>query len=207
MPASMDQEPYRVDAKVELTKPPEPEAGIDWPAWIQAISPILLALVGLYFTDTVANGIRAAAAPTGQRLGHAGAARAAARRQRLASRSASRGVDARLVRTAGGGSAGQRACRLRRCADAGDRGRASRDRLEQCRSGLRAIDEYHRAPIRPILVADVPLGDPRHRRCSMPVGANVIRVIRAGARRGLAQDVRPGRPTSGPACPPKSRSC
>jgi hypothetical protein len=52
----MDQEPYRVDARVELTKPPEPEAGIDWPAWIGAISPILLALVGLYFTDTVRMG-------------------------------------------------------------------------------------------------------------------------------------------------------
>ena len=56
MPVSMEQEPYRVEAKVELTKPPEPEAGIDWPAWIQAISPILLALVGLYFTDTVREG-------------------------------------------------------------------------------------------------------------------------------------------------------
>jgi hypothetical protein len=56
MPASMDQEPYRVDAKIELTKAPEPDGGIDWPAWIQAISPILLALVGLYFTDTVREG-------------------------------------------------------------------------------------------------------------------------------------------------------
>jgi hypothetical protein len=56
MPLSMEQEPYRVEAKVELTKPPEPDAGIDWPAWIQAISPILLALVGLYFTDTVREG-------------------------------------------------------------------------------------------------------------------------------------------------------
>jgi len=56
MPASMEQEPYRVEAKVELTKPTEPDAGIDWPAWIQAISPILLALVGLYFTDTVREG-------------------------------------------------------------------------------------------------------------------------------------------------------
>jgi hypothetical protein len=56
MPVSMDQEPYRVEAKVELTKAPEPDGGIDWPAWIQATSPILLALVGLYFTDTVRQG-------------------------------------------------------------------------------------------------------------------------------------------------------
>ena len=47
-----DVEPHRVNAVVEL-KQAEPDKGIDWPAWIQAFSPILLALVGLYFTDTV----------------------------------------------------------------------------------------------------------------------------------------------------------
>lgn len=47
--------PHRVNATVEL-KQAEPDKGIDWPAWIQAISPILLALVGLYFTDTVRMG-------------------------------------------------------------------------------------------------------------------------------------------------------
>ena len=47
--------PHRVNATVEL-KQAEPDTGIDWPAWIQAISPILLALVGLYFTDTVRMG-------------------------------------------------------------------------------------------------------------------------------------------------------
>jgi hypothetical protein len=52
----MEQEPYRVEARVELTKPTEPDSAVDWPAWIQAISPILLALVGLYFTDTVREG-------------------------------------------------------------------------------------------------------------------------------------------------------
>ena len=56
MRVSMDQEPYRVEARVELTKPPEPDTGIDWPTWIGAISPILLAIVGLYFTDTVRTG-------------------------------------------------------------------------------------------------------------------------------------------------------
>lgn len=49
----MDEEPYRIDARVELNTPPEADKGIDWPAWIGAISPILLAIVGLYFTDTV----------------------------------------------------------------------------------------------------------------------------------------------------------
>ncbi|HKH71996.1 MAG TPA: hypothetical protein VKA59_11640 [Vicinamibacterales bacterium] len=44
--------PHQVNATVEL-KQAEPEKGIDWPAWIGAISPILLAIVGLYFTDTV----------------------------------------------------------------------------------------------------------------------------------------------------------
>ena len=44
--------PHRVNATVEL-KQAEPEKGIDWPAWIGAFSPILLAIVGLYFTDTV----------------------------------------------------------------------------------------------------------------------------------------------------------
>jgi hypothetical protein len=47
--------PQRVNATVEL-KQAETEKGIDWPAWIQAFSPILLALVGLYFTDTVRMG-------------------------------------------------------------------------------------------------------------------------------------------------------
>jgi hypothetical protein len=47
--------PHRVNATVEL-KQAEAEKGIDWPAWIQAISPVLLALVGLYFTDTVRMG-------------------------------------------------------------------------------------------------------------------------------------------------------
>jgi hypothetical protein len=56
MRVSMDQDLYRVEAKVELTKPPEPDTGIDWPVWIGAISPILLAIVGLYFTDTVRTG-------------------------------------------------------------------------------------------------------------------------------------------------------
>jgi hypothetical protein len=62
MPLSMEgveddptSPPHRVNATVEL-KQAEPEKGIDWPAWIQAISPILLALVGLYFTDTVRMG-------------------------------------------------------------------------------------------------------------------------------------------------------
>jgi hypothetical protein len=57
----MEQEPYRVDARIELTKPPEPDAGIDWPAWIQAISPILLALVGLYWEKVTQTDARAAA--------------------------------------------------------------------------------------------------------------------------------------------------
>jgi hypothetical protein len=47
--------PQQVNATVEL-KQAEPDKGIDWPAWIQSISPILLALVGLYFTDTVRMG-------------------------------------------------------------------------------------------------------------------------------------------------------
>ena len=60
MPLSMEGDettspPHRVNATVEL-KQAETEKGIDWPAWIQAISPILLALVGLYFTDTVRMG-------------------------------------------------------------------------------------------------------------------------------------------------------
>jgi hypothetical protein len=48
-------QPYRVDATVEL-KHPQPNKGIDWRAWIQALSPVLLAAVGLYFTDTVRTG-------------------------------------------------------------------------------------------------------------------------------------------------------
>jgi hypothetical protein len=47
--------PHQVNATVEL-KQADPDKGIDWPAWIGAISPILLALVGLYFTDTVREG-------------------------------------------------------------------------------------------------------------------------------------------------------
>jgi hypothetical protein len=54
--ATPEASPYRLDATVELRQPKEPDTGIDWLAWIQAISPILLALVGLYFTDTVRNG-------------------------------------------------------------------------------------------------------------------------------------------------------
>src|SRR4029078_7127489 len=50
-----ERAPHRVNAMVEL-KQAEPEKGVDWPAWIQAFSPILLALVGLYFTDTVRMG-------------------------------------------------------------------------------------------------------------------------------------------------------
>ena len=52
----MEQEPYRVDARVELTKAAGARAGIDWPAWIQAISPILSPSSALYFTDTVREG-------------------------------------------------------------------------------------------------------------------------------------------------------
>jgi HEAT repeat protein len=48
------QTPYRLDATVELK---EPEKGIDWLAWIQASTPIVIALVGLYFTDTVRVGL------------------------------------------------------------------------------------------------------------------------------------------------------
>src|SRR5919109_919138 len=55
-PATPEASPYRLDATVELKQPKEPDTGIDWPTWIQALSPILLALVGLYFTDTVRNG-------------------------------------------------------------------------------------------------------------------------------------------------------
>ena len=47
--------PYRLDATVEL-KQPLAEKGIDWLAWMQATTPILLALVGVYFTDTVRTG-------------------------------------------------------------------------------------------------------------------------------------------------------
>jgi hypothetical protein len=54
-PPDPTPQPYRLDATVELKQPVE-EKGIDWAAWIQAISPILLAAVGLYFTDTVRNG-------------------------------------------------------------------------------------------------------------------------------------------------------
>jgi len=49
-------QPYRLDATVELKQPADTDKGIDWPAWIQAFSPILLAAVGLYFTDTVRTG-------------------------------------------------------------------------------------------------------------------------------------------------------
>ena len=55
-PADAPSQPYRLDATVELKQPPESDKGIDWPAWVQAISPILLAAVGLYFTDTVRTG-------------------------------------------------------------------------------------------------------------------------------------------------------
>jgi hypothetical protein len=51
-----DSPPYRLDARVELTKPPEPPKGIDWLAWLQASTPIVVALVGLYFTDAVRTG-------------------------------------------------------------------------------------------------------------------------------------------------------
>jgi hypothetical protein len=47
---------YRLDASVELKQPPSPKKGTDWLAWVQASTPILLALVGLYFTDTVRTG-------------------------------------------------------------------------------------------------------------------------------------------------------
>jgi hypothetical protein len=55
-PPDPAQQPYRLDATVELKQPPEPEKGFDWLSWVQAASPILLALVGLYFTDTVRTG-------------------------------------------------------------------------------------------------------------------------------------------------------
>ena len=55
-PPDPAQEPYRIDARVELKQPPEPAKGIDWLGWVQAGGPILIALVGLYFTDTVRTG-------------------------------------------------------------------------------------------------------------------------------------------------------
>ena len=48
--------PLRVDAAVEL-KQAERDKGIDWLAWVQASTPIVIALVGLYFTDTVRVGL------------------------------------------------------------------------------------------------------------------------------------------------------
>jgi hypothetical protein len=55
LPDSAPQ-PYRLDATVELKQPPEADKGIDWLAWMQASTPVVLALVGLYFTDTVRTG-------------------------------------------------------------------------------------------------------------------------------------------------------
>jgi len=55
-PPAPAPQPYRLDATVELKQPPGPEKGTDWLAWVQATTPILLALVGLYFTDTVRTG-------------------------------------------------------------------------------------------------------------------------------------------------------
>jgi len=55
-PPAPAAQPYRIDATVELKQPPAPEKGTDWLAWVQASTPILLALVGLYFTDTVRTG-------------------------------------------------------------------------------------------------------------------------------------------------------
>jgi hypothetical protein len=55
-PSDPAPQPYRLDATVELKQPADTDKGIDWPAWIQAFSPILLAAVGLYFTDTVRTG-------------------------------------------------------------------------------------------------------------------------------------------------------
>ena len=173
----MEQEPYRVEAKVELTKPPEPDAGIDWPAWIQAISPILLALVGLYFTDTVREGFERQQLQLANASGMQGLL-VQLLGAKSSNRGARRGGHARLIRAAGGRAAGQRAGRFRRSADAGDRGRPSRDRIEQCRGRLHAIDEYYSAPIWPIFVVDVPVGDPRGRRCSLPGCASVVRVVR-----------------------------
>jgi len=50
------QLPHRIDATVEL-KQLEAEKGTDWLAWVQASTPIVVALVGLYFTDTVRVGL------------------------------------------------------------------------------------------------------------------------------------------------------
>jgi hypothetical protein len=55
-PSDSTPQPYRLDARVELTKPSESPKGIDWLAWLQASTPIVVAAVGLYFTDAVRTG-------------------------------------------------------------------------------------------------------------------------------------------------------
>lgn len=54
-PAETPPRPLPVHATVELRQ--IEDKGIDWPAWIQATTPVVLALVGLYFTDTVRIGL------------------------------------------------------------------------------------------------------------------------------------------------------
>ena len=50
-------QPYRLDAVVELKQPPDAEKGTDWLAWIQATTPIVIAIVGWLITDTIRTGL------------------------------------------------------------------------------------------------------------------------------------------------------
>jgi len=54
-PPETTPRPLPVHATVELKQ--IEEKGIDWLAWVQASTPVVIALVGLYFTDTVRVGL------------------------------------------------------------------------------------------------------------------------------------------------------
>jgi hypothetical protein len=55
LPPESTPRPLPVHATVELRQ--IEDKGIDWPAWIQATTPVVIALVGFYFTDTVRIGL------------------------------------------------------------------------------------------------------------------------------------------------------
>lgn len=54
-----ESKPYRVEAVVELKQPPKADTreGINWLAWLQAATPIVIAIVGWFVTDAVRTGL------------------------------------------------------------------------------------------------------------------------------------------------------